>query len=368
MQTFLVTGSAGFIGFHVAKRLLQEGRQVLGLDNLSDYYDVNLKRARLAQLSNHRGFRFVEADLADRARMEQLFAEESFDCVIHLAAQAGVRFSLTHPHAYIQSNVVGFTHVLEGCRQAHVKHLVFASSSSVYGANQLMPFSTRHNVDHPLSLYAATKRTDELIAHVYAHLYGIPSTGLRFFTVYGPWGRPDMVLFIFTKAILEDKPINVYNFGKLRRDFTYVDDIVESVVRLVEKIPAPNPNWNGKDPDPATSSAPYRIFNVGAHRPAEIGEMITILEEKLGKKAERHFLPLPPGDVQATYADVTDLEREVGFKPRTSLRDGISRFVEWYLDYYQVQAVRSVAQEAAPRARREGEFVPALRGMAIKPL
>ncbi len=370
MEKFLVTGSAGFIGFHVTQRLLQDGRQVVGLDNLSDYYDVNLKRARLARLTEQPDFRFVEADLADRARMERLFAEETFDCVIHLAAQAGVRFSLTHPHTYIHSNVVGFTHVLEGCRQSHVKHLIFASSSSVYGANQLMPFSTHDNVDHPLSLYAATKKADELFAHVYAHLYGIPSTGLRFFTVYGPWGRPDMVLFIFTKAILEGRPINVYNFGDMRRDFTYIDDIVESVIRLVERVPSPNPAWDGKDLDPATSSAPYRIFNVGAHRPAEIGEMISILEKKLGKKAKRNFLPLPPGDVPATFADVTDLEREIGFQPRTSLRDGVSRFVDWYLDYYQLPAVARVSREVAAQAEKKGGFVPApaIGRMATKPL
>jgi UDP-glucuronate 4-epimerase len=361
MEKFLVTGSAGFIGFHVAKRLLQEGRNVLGLDNMNEYYDVNLKHARLARLAEHQGFRFVPADLADRARMEQLFTEETFDCVIHLAAQAGVRFSLTHPHTYIQSNVAGFTHVLEGCRQAHVKHLVFASSSSVYGANQLMPFSTHHNVDHPLSLYAATKKADELMAHVYAHLYGLPSTGLRLFTVYGPWGRPDMVLFIFTKAILEDRPIDVYNFGKIRRDFTYIDDIVESVIRLVEKVPAPNPEWNGKDLDPATSPAPYRIYNVGAHSPTEIDELITLLEEKLGKKAKRRLLPLPPGDVQATFADVTDLERDVGFRPRTSLKEGIGRFVDWYLDYYNLKAPASAGGggDSADHFWRNAGLVPA---------
>jgi UDP-glucuronate 4-epimerase len=368
MEKFLVTGSAGFIGFHVAKRLLRQGKQVLGLDNLSAYYDVNLKHARLAQLAGHRGFRFVQADLAERAPVERLFAEESLDCVIHLAAQAGVRFSLTDPHAYIQSNVVGFTHVLEGCRHAQVKHLVFASSSSVYGANQLLPFSTHHNVDHPLSLYAATKKADELLAHVYAHLYGLPCTGLRFFTVYGPWGRPDMVLFIFTKAILEDRPIEVYNFGKMRRDFTYIDDIVESVVRLVDKVPSANRAWNGNEPDPASSSAPYRIFNVGAHSPVEIGEMIGLLEEKLGRRARRQFLPLPAGDVQATAADVADLEKEIGFKPRTALREGISRFVDWYLEYHQMPAVERIPAEVATHARTEAGFVPALRGMATKPL
>ena len=333
-KRFLVTGSAGSIGFHVAERLLPEGNQVTGLDNLNTYYDVKLKRARLAQLRGRRGFRFVMADVADRAQMERLFQEEPFDCVIHLAAQAGVRYSLTNPHAYIQSNVVGFTHVLEGCRHAHVKHLVFASSSSVYGANKQMPFSVRDSVDHPVSLYAATKKTDELMAHVYAHLYELPSTGLRFFTVYGPWGRPDMALFIFTQAILEGRPIDVYNYGRMRRDFTYIDDIVEGIVRVSDKIPEPDPEWDGEILGPGTSSAPYRIYNIGNSDPVELEEFIAILEQKLGRKAQRRLLPLQQGDVPATFADVADLERDIGFKPRTSLREGISRFVDWYLDYY----------------------------------
>lgn len=330
----LVTGSAGFIGFHVAQRLLREGKQVLGLDNLNAYYDVNLKCARLAQLSGLRGFRFVMADLADEARMERLFAEEPFDWVIHLAAQAGVRYSLTNPLAYIQSNVVGFTHVLEGCRHARVKHLVFASSSSVYGANQHLPFSVHDNVDHPLSLYAATKKSDELMAHVYAHLYQLPCTGLRFFTVYGPWGRPDMALFIFTKSILEGRPVDIYNHGKMRRDFTYVDDIVEGIVRVAGRIPQPNPEWGGELLGPGTSSAPYRIYNIGNNDPVELEEFIAILEDKLGKKAKRNLLPMQQGDVAATFADVADLERDIGFKPKTSLREGIGRFVDWYLKYY----------------------------------
>ena len=330
----LVTGSAGFIGFHVAQRLLREGKQVLGLDNLNTYYDVNLKLARLAQLRDRRGFRFVMADVADQARMERLFVEESFDCVIHLAAQAGVRYSLTNPLAYIQSNVVGFTHVLEGCRHAGVKHLVFASSSSVYGANKQMPFSVHDNVDHPLSLYAATKKSDELMAHAYAHLYQVPCTGLRFFTVYGPWGRPDMALFIFTKSILEDKPIDLFNQGSMRRDFTYVDDIVEGIVRVAERIPQPNPEWSGELLGPGTSSAPYRIYNIGNHDPAELKEFIAILEDKLGKRAQRNLLPMQQGDVPATFADVADLESDIGFKPKTSLREGIGRFVDWYLEYY----------------------------------
>src|SRR5690349_8594577 len=295
LKRFLVTGSAGFIGFHVAKRLLQEGNQVVGLDNLNAYYDVNLKRARLAQLRDQPRFRFLMADVADRARMEQLFLEEPFDCVIHLAAQAGVRYSLTNPHAYIQSNVVGFTHVLEGCRQAHVKHLVFASSSSVYGANKQMPFSVRDSVDHPVSLYAATKKTDELMAHVYAHLDELPSTGLRFFTVYGPFGRPDMALFIFTRAIMEGRPIDVFNNGKMKRDFTYVDDIVESITRLVPKIPAGNASWNGLAPDPATSFAPYRIFNVGNSQPVALLDFIEAIEESLGKKAIKNLMPIQDG-------------------------------------------------------------------------
>ena len=334
-EKVLVTGSAGFIGFHVAQRLLREGKQVLGLDNMNAYYDVNLKLARLAQLREQQGFRFVLADVADQARMERLFVEEPFDCVIHLAAQAGVRYSLTNPLAYIQSNVVGFIHVLEGCRYARVKNLVFASSSSVYGANKQMPFSVRDNVDHPLSLYAATKKSDELMGHAYAHLYQLPCTGLRFFTVYGPWGRPDMALFIFTKSILEGRPIDIYNHGRMRRDFTYVDDIVEGIVRVAERIPQPNPEWSGELLGPGTSAAPYRIYNIGNHDPVEVKEFIAILEDKLGKKAQRNLLPMQQGDVPATFADVAELECDIGFKPKTSLREGIGRFVDWYLDYYE---------------------------------
>lgn len=333
-EKVLVTGSAGFIGFHVARRLLDGGKQVLGLDNLNEYYDVNLKRARLRQLVERPGFRFIRADVADRQRMEQLFRAHRFDCVIHLAAQAGVRYSLTHPHAYIQANVVGFLNVLENCRQAGVRHLVFASSSSVYGANKHLPFSVHDNVDHPVSLYAATKKTDELMAHVYAYLYQLPVTGLRFFTVYGPWGRPDMALFHFTKSILEARPIEVYNHGKMHRDFTYVDDIVEGIVRVVEKIPLPNPQWNGEASGPGTSSAPYRIYNIGNNHPVELDKFISILEEKLGKKAKRILLPMQPGDVPATFAEIADLERDIGFKPKTPLREGIGRFVDWYLEYY----------------------------------
>lgn len=333
-EKVLVTGSAGFIGFHLARRLLREGKQVLGLDNMNAYYDVNLKLARLNQLRGHRGFRFMMADITDQARMKRLFAEEPFDCVIHLAAQAGVRYSLTNPLAYIQSNVVGFTHVLEGCRHARVKHLVFASSSSVYGANKRMPFSVHDNVDHPLSMYAATKKSDELMAHAYAHLYQIPCTGLRFFTVYGPWGRPDMALFIFTKSMLEGRPIDVYNHGRMRRDFTYVDDIVEGIVRVAERIPQANPEWSGELLGPGTSSAPYRIYNIGNHDPVELEEFIATLEQKLGKKAKRNLLPMQQGDVPATFADVADLESDIGFKPKTSLREGTGRFIDWYLEYY----------------------------------
>lgn len=359
MEKFLVTGSAGFIGFHVARRLLQEGKSVLGVDNLNDYYDPGLKRARLAQLGEHRGFHFLRADIADRARMERLFTEETFDCVIHLAAQAGVRYSFTHPNTCIQSNVVGFMHILEGCRARAIKHLIFASSSSVYGVNQSMPFSPHHNVDHPLSLYAATKKADELMAHVYALQYGIAVTGLRFFSVYGPWGRPDMVLFIFTRAILEKQPIDVYNFGKVRRDFTYIDDIVESIVRLVDRAPAPNPAWNANDPDPATSLAPYRIYNVGAESPIEIEELIAVLEEKLGRKAECRLRPLPPGDVQATFADVGDLERDINFRAQTPLNVGVGRFVDWYLEYYRPNDAEGEQGDVKSRLPADAALVPA---------
>jgi len=336
MPITLVTGCAGFIGFHLSRRLIAEGRQVLGLDNLNEYYDVNLKRARLKQLTNAVNFRFVQMDLADRQGVAQLFRDEQFDQVVNLAAQAGVRYSLTNPHAYIDANLVGFTNVLEGCRHHGVQHLVFASSSSVYGANTRMPFSVHHNVDHPVSLYAATKKANELMAHVYAHLYRLPCTGLRFFTVYGPWGRPDMALFLFTKAILEDKPIEVYNHGRMRRDFTYIDDVVEGVVRVMEKIPQPSPKWSSDDPDPGLSSAPYRVYNIGNSNPVELTEFIAVLEKKLGKPARKTLLPLQQGDVPATYADVSDLDRDVGFKPTTSVEVGIGRFVDWYREYYKL--------------------------------
>jgi UDP-glucuronate 4-epimerase len=332
----LITGCAGFIGFHLARRLAERGDDVVGLDTLNEYYDVNLKKARLSQLTAQPNFRFVQTDLADRSAIADLFREKTFDKVVNLAAQAGVRYSLTNPHAYATANLVGFVNILEGCRNGGILHLVFASSSSVYGANTRLPFSTHDNVDHPVSLYAATKKANELMAHVYSHLYGLPCTGLRFFTVYGPWGRPDMALFLFTKAILEDKPIDVFNHGKMRRDFTYIDDVIEGVVRVMEKIPQANPDWNAEHPDCSTSSAPYRIYNIGNNSPVDLLAFIGILEDKLGKKARVNFLPLQPGDVPATFADVDDLVRDVGFKPQTSIEDGIGLFVNWYREYYKV--------------------------------
>jgi len=331
----LVTGAAGFIGYHVARRLLERGDHVLGLDNLNDYYDVRLKEARLAQLSPFERFRFRRMDLADRAGLSALFADRSIRRVVHMAAQAGVRYSLVNPHAYTDNNIVGFLNVLEGCRHARVEHLVYASSSSVYGGHTRMPFSVRDNVDHPVSMYAATKKANELMAHTYAHLYGVPCTGLRFFTVYGPWGRPDMALFLFTKAILAGKPIDVFNYGKMQRDFTYIDDIVEGVVRVLDKPAKPDPTWSGETPNPGTSSAPYRLYNIGNHQPVELLRFIEILEGVLGKKAEKNFLPLQPGDVPATYADVDDLIKDVDFKPNTPIEVGIRRFVEWYRSFYQ---------------------------------
>lgn len=332
----LVTGCAGFIGFFVARRLIAQGIEVTGLDNLNNYYDVNLKHARLAQLEGQPNFRFVKLDLENRDGMARLFREVTPDKVIHLAAQAGVRYSLTDPYAYVNANLVGFINVLEGCRHAHVRHLVFASSSSVYGANTRMPFSVRQSVDHPVSLYAATKKSNELMAHCYAHLYRLPCTGLRFFTVYGPWGRPDMALFLFTRAILEGRPIQVFNYGKMRRDFTYIDDIVEGVLRVADRIPQPDPAWSSDAPDCASSSAPYRIYNIGNHNPVELMEFIETLERKLGKRAEKELLPLQDGDVPATYADVDDLVRDTGFMPRTAIEKGIGRFVDWYREYYKV--------------------------------
>jgi UDP-glucuronate 4-epimerase len=332
----LLTGVAGFIGYHVAERLLARGDQVVAIDNLNDYYDPSLKRARLARLVGRPGFRFLPLDLVDQDGIAALFADERPQRVVHLAAQAGVRYSLKNPHAYVDSNLTGFIHILEGCRHQRVEHLVYASSSSVYGANTEMPFSVHHNVDHPVSLYAATKKANELMAHSYSHLYRLPTTGLRFFTVYGPWGRPDMALFLFTKAILAGQPIDVFNNGEMRRDFTYIDDIVEGVVRTLDRVAEPNPDWSGAAPDPATSAAPWRVYNIGNHSPVPLLELIETLERALGKTATKNFLPMQPGDVPATYADVADLTRDTGFSPSTPLAVGIERFVAWYRDYYRV--------------------------------
>ncbi len=336
MQKILITGAAGFIGHALSKRLLEEGRTVVGLDNLNDYYDPELKRARLAQLTPFPGFLHVGFDMADRDQVASLFAEHRFDAVINLAAQAGVRYSLVNPHSYVDTNLVGFVNILEGCRHTKVKHLVYASSSSVYGANTKMPFTVHHNVDHPVSLYAASKKANELMAHSYSHLYGLPTTGLRFFTVYGPWGRPDMALFLFTKAILEDRPIDVFNNGNMERDFTYIDDIVEGVVRIIDHMATPNPDWSGDDPDPATSYCPWRIYNIGNNAKEKLMRYIEVLEDCLGKKAKKNFLPMQAGDVPATYANVDDLVREIGFKPDTPIEVGIRNFVDWYREYYQV--------------------------------
>jgi len=332
----LVTGAAGFIGFHLSKRFLSEGHEVVGLDCLNDYYSVDLKKDRLAQLTPNEKFKHVNIELQDDAAMDKLFAEEKFTHVVNLAAQAGVRYSIKNPRSYIQSNSVGFLNILEGCRHNGVEHCVFASSSSVYGLNTTMPFSVHDNVDHPISLYAATKKSNELMAHSYSYLYNLPCTGLRFFTVYGPWGRPDMALFLFTKAILEGKPINVFNHGKMRRDFTYIDDIVEGVVRVTKRTARVNPEWTGASPDPSSSCAPYKIYNIGNNNVEELSRYIEVLEKKLGMKAEKNYMDMQPGDVPATYADVEDLVQDVAFKPATSIEDGISRFVDWYRDYYKV--------------------------------
>ena len=332
----LVTGAAGFIGFHLCKRLLEQGETVFGLDNLNDYYDVQLKIDRLKRIEGEPHFKFIKMDLSDKDSVAELFSRDRFDRVVNLAAQAGVRYSLVNPHAYIENNITGFLNVLEGCRHHPVKHLVFASSSSVYGANTKIPFSVRHNVDHPVSLYGATKKANELMAHAYSQLFKIPCTGLRFFTVYGPWGRPDMVLFLFTKALLEGKPIDVFNYGNMKRDFTYIDDIVEGVVRVMDRIPGTSPGWSNAPPDPGTGSGPYKIYNIGNNHPVELRHFIEVLEGCLGRKAERNLLPMQPGDVPATYADVDDLMREVGFKPATPIETGIQRFVDWYRGYYGV--------------------------------
>ena len=333
-QKVLVTGAAGFIGFHLTRRLLKDGYQVVGVDNLNPYYDVTLKEARLEALKDESNFIFIKMDLTDRKQLGRLFARQAFDVVVNMAAQAGVRYSIENPYAYVDSNLVGFVNLLECCRHHSVKHFVFASSSSVYGANTTMPFSVHQNVDHPVSLYAATKKANELMAHTYSHLYRLPSTGLRFFTVYGPWGRPDMALFLFTRAILEDQPLKVFNHGKMQRDFTYIDDIIEGVVRVLSRLPQANPNWNGAAPDPGTSSAPYKIYNIGNNNPVELIKFIEVIEAALGKRAQKEFMDLQPGDVVATYADVDDLMQDVGFKPATPIEVGVERFVEWFKDFY----------------------------------
>jgi UDP-glucuronate 4-epimerase len=332
----LITGSAGFIGSHLAQRLLARGDSVFGIDNLNDYYDPQLKRDRLARLKPHANFRFEQMDIADREGMKRLFESNQFDAVVNLAAQAGVRYSLVNPHAYVDANIVGFVNILEGCRHHGVKHLVYASSSSVYGGNEHMPFSEHQGVDHPISLYAATKKANELLAHTYSHLYGLPTTGLRFFTVYGPWGRPDMALFLFTKAILENKPIELFNGGQMQRDFTYVDDIVEGVIRVVDRPAEPDAKFDAMRPDPARSRAPYRVFNIGNQGPVQLMEFVAAIEDAIGKKAEKLMRPMQPGDVPATYADVSELQGWTGFKPGTPIREGVARFVDWYRGYYKV--------------------------------
>ncbi len=335
MDKILITGAAGFIGFHLANRLLADGYTVTGIDNLNAYYDVNLKKDRLNNLIPFDNFSFVKIDISDKEKLKKIFQENQFDVVVNLAAQAGVRYSLENPEAYVDSNLVGFVNILECCRHNSIKHLVFASSSSVYGANTKMPFSVHHNVDHPVSLYAATKKANELIAHTYSHLFDIPCTGLRFFTVYGPWGRPDMALFLFTKAISEEMPINIFNQGKMERDFTYIDDIVEGVVRVMGKIPEPDDNWDADDPDPGTSYTKYKIYNIGNNNPVKLMDFIAEIENALGKTAKKNYMDMQPGDVRATYADIEGLAKDVGFAPKTPLKTGIKKFVAWYKDYYK---------------------------------
>jgi len=331
----LVTGAAGFIGFHLSLRLLEDGHKVCGIDNLNDYYDVNLKKKRLSIVSENTNFSFYRTDLSDRQKIEEIFKENQFDIVVNLAAQAGVRYSLENPASYIDSNLVGFGNILEGCRHNKVKHLVYASSSSVYGLNTNMPFSVRHNVDHPISLYAASKKANELMAHTYSYLYNLPTTGLRFFTVYGPWGRPDMALFLFTKAIHNNEPIKVFNNGKMQRDFTYIDDIIEGVIRVMNNVPDADPDWSSDSPNPSTSCVPYKLYNIGNNQPVELMAFVEAIEESVGKKAVKEFLPLQAGDVPATYADVSDLIADTGFKPSTSITHGIEQFIKWYKEYYQ---------------------------------
>ena len=330
----LITGAAGFIGSALAQRLLGDGHSVCGLDNLNDYYDVNLKKDRLERLTSHSNFESIQIDLADRPAMTDLFEQHAFDCVVNLAAQAGVRYSIENPAFYVDSNMVGFGNILEGCRHTKVKHLVYASSSSVYGLNTLMPFSVRHNVDHPISLYAASKKANELMAHTYSYLYNLPTTGLRFFTVYGPWGRPDMALFLFTKAILNNKPIKVFNNGDMQRDFTYIDDIVEGVVRVMKNVPQKDPQWAGESPNPSSSCVPYKLYNIGNNQPVALMDFVHAIEDAIGKEAQIDYLPMQPGDVPATWADVNDLIEDTGFKPQTPVKEGIQNFVDWYREYY----------------------------------
>ncbi|NMW17962.1 MAG: NAD-dependent epimerase [Chlorobiaceae bacterium] len=332
----MVTGAAGFIGFHVSRQLLERGDRVTGIDNMNDYYDVTLKEARLSMLLPYEGFNFIKADIADREAIEELFRTTRFERVINLAAQAGVRYSLINPHAYINSNILGFLNILEGCRHHGVKHLVYASSSSVYGANETMPFSVHDNVDHPLSLYAASKKANELMAHTYSHLYNLPTTGLRFFTVYGPWGRPDMALFLFTDAIVNNKPVQVFNYGRHRRDFTFIDDITEGVLRTLDHVAEPNDDWSGITPDPGSSRAPWRVYNIGNSSPVDLMDYIKALEQELGRTAVKEFLPMQPGDVPDTYADVDQLMHDVHYKPETTVKEGIRRFVTWYRSYYNL--------------------------------
>lgn len=338
MQNILITGAAGFIGYHLAKAAAEQGYAVSGIDNLNNYYDVRLKKARLEQLTKYANFTFHLTDISHKKAMAELFDQGGFEIVVNLAAQAGVRHSINDPYSYIDSNIVGFTNILEGCRHARVKHLVFASSSSIYGLNAKVPFSVSHNVDHPVSLYAASKKANELMAHTYAHLYGLPCTGLRFFSVYGPWGRPDMAYFSFTKSILDGTPIDVYNFGDMKRDFTYIDDIIDGVMRVIKKIPQPNPSWDTVNPDAGSSYAPYKLYNIGNNNPVELKVFIDILEKKLGKKAMKNMLPMQAGDVPVTYADISDISRDVGFCPSTSLEEGVARFVAWYRSYFNIQS------------------------------
>ena len=335
-NTILITGAAGFIGFHVAQRLLSDGREVVGVDSVNDYYNPKLKEARLELLKRNSKFTFVKLDLADRAASKSLFEHHRFPAVVHLAAQAGVRYSLQNPHAYVDANIEGFINVLEGCRHNGCKHLVFASSSSVYGANTKLPFSVQDNVDHPISLYAASKKANELMAHAYSHLYRIPATGLRFFTVYGPWGRPDMAMFIFAKAILARQPIKLFNHGKMRRDFTYIDDVSQAVVRLIDRPPQGRPDWDGSRPDPASSAAPWKVYNIGNNRPEELMYVVSLLEQEFGRTAIKEMLPMQPGDVEATYADVAELERDIGFRPSTSIEDGVASFAKWYREHHRL--------------------------------